>query len=379
MKSSRKINFSKLISLFIILLFITLYISACSNNDSSSSDDSQILYTLPQDHRFHYDEKYQSANYIEWLYFTGIVNDTKSSSFYGYQVNIFMVYSEEIGDFGYKTDIAISDVPGDKYYFSSFITFNDPTVTTENGETIWTYSDDGIYIRHNETTDVWEVSTNNQQTGDNRFQIDVTLTNIKKDYLPETINGVIEMGDCSVGNMDNMTGLSYYYTHPCMTTTGQLHTGSQTIDIEGSTWFDHQWGNFQQCPSNWDWFSLRFDDGSELMLFNFNKEGNNEETVPEKRTATYFASDGSVKYWSGASAFSQTPMRYYLSPSVNKTFRIEWLLETPVGDFYIKPYIDEQVATDEEDPYYEGIMEVRSGSANGTVVGKGYLETSFSK
>jgi predicted secreted hydrolase len=67
------------------------------------------------------------------------------------------------------------------------------------------------------------------------------------------------------------TATSRYYSATRMTTRGSIGA----IRFAGTAWFDHQWGNFTSDPSasHWDWFSCRFDDRTELMLYRF-RDGN---------------------------------------------------------------------------------------------------------
>lgn len=64
---------------------------------------------------------------------------------------------------------------------------------------------------------------------------------------------------------------SKYYSATNMTASGTITTRSQSISFTGKAWFDHQWGGFSVDPSalHWDWFSCRFDDRTELMLYRF--------------------------------------------------------------------------------------------------------------
>jgi predicted secreted hydrolase len=63
------------------------------------------------------------------------------------------------------------------------------------------------------------------------------------------------------------SGRSHYYSATRMTIRGVVGT----VAFSGLAWFDHQWGDFASTPSaqHWDWFSCRFDDRTELMLYRF--------------------------------------------------------------------------------------------------------------
>jgi predicted secreted hydrolase len=69
----------------------------------------------------------------------------------------------------------------------------------------------------------------------------------------------------------SLAGSSYYYSATRMRASGTFGVGGTTVAISGESWFDHQWGNYRDDPRafNWDWFSCRFDDDTELMLYQF--------------------------------------------------------------------------------------------------------------
>jgi hypothetical protein len=52
-------------------------------------------------------------------------------------------------------------------------------------------------------------------------------------------------------------GGSYYYSRTRMPTGGTLTIGGETLAVTGSSWFDHQWGDFIAIGGGgWDWFAL---------------------------------------------------------------------------------------------------------------------------
>jgi predicted secreted hydrolase len=69
----------------------------------------------------------------------------------------------------------------------------------------------------------------------------------------------------------SLAGVSHYYSATRMRAAGTLRTHGRRLALSGESWFDHQWGSFRNDPRafNWDWFSCRFDDQSELMLYQF--------------------------------------------------------------------------------------------------------------
>lgn len=67
-----------------------------------------------------------------------------------------------------------------------------------------------------------------------------------------------------------------YYSYPNMPTVGTVTLRSpdgraRTMPVTGKSWFDRQWGPYALMNANthWEWFSLRFFDDEEVMLFAF--------------------------------------------------------------------------------------------------------------
>jgi predicted secreted hydrolase len=70
-------------------------------------------------------------------------------------------------------------------------------------------------------------------------------------------------------------GSSHYYSATRMDARGTLRFRGKTVRLTGESWLDHQWGDYRDDPRafNWDWFSCRFDDRSELLLYQFRDRG----------------------------------------------------------------------------------------------------------
>jgi predicted secreted hydrolase len=84
----------------------------------------------------------------------------------------------------------------------------------------------------------------------------------EKPYVPHGGGtGVIQQG----------TAVSSYYSATRMAASGTITNEVRSIGFTGTAWLDHQWGSFTTDPSalHWDWFSCRFDDRTELMLYRF--------------------------------------------------------------------------------------------------------------
>ena len=79
----------------------------------------------------------------------------------------------------------------------------------------------------------------------------------------------------------------------------------ESSTFTGTAWFDHQWGNFTNDPSasHWDWFSCRFDDRTELMLYRF-RDGHASGTAVDRaghgRLVTSFAAKPGTRVYRAA-------------------------------------------------------------------------------
>lgn len=79
-----------------------------------------------------------------------------------------------------------------------------------------------------------------------------------------------------MGGAEDPKRRTVYYSYTNMPTSGKvvLHEPSGeniNMQVSGKSWFDRQWGPYQLMKVNthWEWFSLRFFDDEEVMLFSF--------------------------------------------------------------------------------------------------------------
>jgi len=108
-------------------------------------------------------------------------------------------------------------------------------------------------------------------------------------------NGVLVMGDES-----DPLQRTVYYSYPNMPTRGTLtfidDEGNETeMVVEGKSWYDRQWGPFEvlNTRSHWEWFSLRFFDNEEIMLFYF--PGHDEPYQEEYQDGTFINTTGNYE------------------------------------------------------------------------------------
>lgn len=87
-------------------------------------------------------------------------------------------------------------------------------------------------------------------------------------------------------------GSSYYYSRTRMAATGTLTIDGVPVEVEGSAWFDHQWGDFISVGGGWNWFAINLDDGTDITISQVLDENATEVLL----YGTQVAADGTASY-----------------------------------------------------------------------------------
>lgn len=343
---------------------------------------ASAVLDFPRDHRMHHDDPLMNEHYVEWLYFTGILQDETSGAQWGYEITLWQaiipIFDQKQPLFAY--DIALSDIQHSHHIVYRLVPVQrKPTQLGElrqQGDT-WVYEHSGgLTIRHHETQDIWHLEFTGipvaANAGQPPIQLDIELVNDKSDYYTHVPGGLSSIGMCAA-NQATLDGYTYYYSHPALTTTAAITVNQQTHHLSGDTWFDHQWGNFNYCSLKWNWFSLRLDDGGYMMISQpCDRTG---KPLPEWIGLSYIDPvTGQRQFWIGPDVATLTPVRTWTDPETGIDFPLAWEIATPVGAFGIEPAFDGQMMPPFPKPYWEGVIVVRAGGITGPRIGEGYLE-----
>lgn len=334
------------------------------------------VFSFPHDHRFHAGDPTINENYIEWVYFTGIVQDGGGVQ-WGFQFTIFSRLIPNTTLTAYLYDMALSDLRTHQFLHSRKLVSNPNALSFSDAG--WQFQDEHLSIAYQNDTDTWKLNfegdANDVAT---RIAVPLSLhlraTNDQYDYYVHNNDGLHPMGHDCVGDKTALDGYTYYYSHPALSTIGSIAVDNISAQVSGATWFDHQWGNFSACPLAWNWFSLRFDDGRYIMLFQLLDPTGTP--LPALLGATYVDSTGHVTFWPTEGAVALTPIRTWANPRTDIEFTLGWLLETPIGNFNVEAVFDNQTPDPMEGvPYYwEGVITIREEDEAGISLGTGYLE-----
>jgi predicted secreted hydrolase len=170
---------------------------------------------------------------------------------------------------------------------------------------------------------------------------------------------------------------SHYVSYTRLATRGTLTLESQQFAVEGISWMDHEFFTHQleQNQTGWDWFSLQFEDGSELMLFRLRRK---DGSVDPHSAGTWVDARGRARQLTSA-AFELRPTRTWTSPETRGTYPVEWSIRIPPLDLEVelRPLLDGQElvsTTGSRTVYWEGAIDVAGTRQGRPIRATGYLE-----
>jgi predicted secreted hydrolase len=173
-------------------------------------------------------------------------------------------------------------------------------------------------------------------------------------------------------------GGSYYYSRTDMTAAGTLSLGDVTYQVDGSAWFDHQWGDFISVGGGgWDWFAVNLDDGTDLTLSLVRDADGSYPLIYGTRVRPNGATEHLDR-----SAFTVDVTRTWTSPRTGATYPAGWAIRLPRDELTIE--LAPTVAAQELDTrattgviYWEGSQAVTAhvGAGRGRDLGgEAYVE-----
>jgi predicted secreted hydrolase len=94
----------------------------------------------------------------------------------------------------------------------------------------------------------------------------------------------------------------------------------ETYPVSGLAWKDHEFstGVLDKGQIGWDWFSLQFDDGSALMLFQLRESGGG---TSDSSSGTFIHADGLTQSLQNEN-FSITVLDQWRSPHTEGCIRL---------------------------------------------------------
>ena len=172
-----------------------------------------------------------------------------------------------------------------------------------------------------------------------------------------------------------IAGKTYYYSRTLLETSGTVIESGVTHPVAGTSWMDHQWGEFTTLGIGWDWLSLNLDDGSDLTVsVVWEREGHK----PISSYGTFVPADAAPLHLPGDD-ISLEPIGTWTSQETGAVYPMNWNLrvESLDLDLTLAPALEEaEFALTGFVPmiYWEGSV-AAAGTRSGTPVeGRGFVE-----
>lgn len=235
----------------------------------------------------------------DWWYATGYVTD-EVGRMYSFQFTLLRLRISVLRP--YVVMLALTDFQDGKHYYFQRMTLSPGGVRIESdavgfgGIASVEKSPEGLLFK----------------TRSADFALDLLLR-YGKGAVWHCDNGFLRMG------IDHPKQSTIYYSYTNMPTTGTLTVHGQKKTVSGKSWFDKQGGPYairnRWCM--WEWFSLRFFDDEEMMLFSFPQDG--------YRDGTYVRRDGTA---SRLNEYSITPVDF-VYPDGRTKYSSGWKVSVP--------------------------------------------------
>ncbi len=335
------------------------------NTEGFKRAEEVIEFQFPRDHGPH--NEYRN----EWWYITGNLDDTQGRR-YGYQVTFFRIglippdksiqqNSNWVSRDIWMAHVALTDEHHNKHSAHERFSRGQPGMAGAqlNPFTVW--------------LDDWQlIATDN----DFPWHLSIATDNFSLNLQLEATKPKVLQGNQGLSQKSPTPGnASYYYSYPRLKTYGQIQQGhiqkkhsQQTIEVSGFSWLDREWSTsaLDKDQTGWDWFSLQFDDGSELMYYQ----------LRDLQGRAHQSSQGKIIN-SQSQTSMITPANIQLKPKRNwsdgeSSYPVEWQISYQDHDLTIRPLIDNQIMNTTV-KYWEGAVEIIDNTTKASV-GRGYLE-----
>jgi predicted secreted hydrolase len=313
-------------------------------------------YQFPRDHFDHPEFK------TEWWYYTG--NLLAGARPFGYELTFFrQAISRDVQTDSpwavrdvYLAHLALSDIEASRFHHEARLNRAGPGIAgiSETDKRIWNGN--------------WQV----QWKGDRQlltavapeFRLNLTLDLLKPPVI-QGENGVSQ-------KMPGEGNASHYISLTRLQTVGEIAVSGKKHFVEGLSWMDHEFFSHEIGGDlrGWDWFSIQFDDGTELMLYRLRMQ---DGSSSEHSSGTFIDRDGRPAHLR-REEFEMRAGRRWRSAATGGEYPLDWTLRVPsLGlELETRAAMDNQelVSTNRYSPsYWEGAIRV-SGSRTGV----GYLE-----
>lgn len=306
----------------------------------------------------------------EWWYYTGHLRAANGSR-YGFE---YVIFRAERGRFpvSWVSHLAVTDEAGDRFLYGQRLEVGEAVDRSAGGAgfDLAIAGADPSQPAGAPRAPAWTMAGSaghdHLTAMDPRgFGLDLALAATKPAALHDH-DGWIDFGPA---------GGSYYYSRTAMTASGTLTVDGAELPVDGTAWFDHQWGDFISVGGGgWDWFAVNLDDGTDLTLSLVREADGSYPLV----YGTIVDPDGSFRHLD-RDAFTVDVTDRWVSPASGADYPAGWTVRIPADDVTIE--LRPTVAAQELDTrattgviYWEGSQVVRATRGGTALGGEGYVE-----
>jgi predicted secreted hydrolase len=167
---------------------------------------------------------------------------------------------------------------------------------------------------------------------------------------------------------------SYYYSQPRLRAEGDVQIEDINYQVSGPAWKDHEFSTsaLEKDQIGWDWFSLQFDEGSALMLYQLREQ---DGGISPSSSGTYIDTQGNPLPMDKA-GFEITVLDEWRSPHTEGVYPAAWevRLEEPECLLQVRPWMADQEIHFPAVTYWEGAVRFEGICNDAAVTGNGYVE-----
>jgi predicted secreted hydrolase len=275
----------------------------------------------------------------EWWYTSGTLSGSNHRQYFWFAT----IWS---ADRALVAKVNVVDLGADRTVLSQeYVSAAPPT----SGQTQFTVGAFKLGFRSDGGLGRWSVNASTNAGG--RLALDLVP---RQPYVLHGHGGIIQQG---------AGGPSAYYSAPRLAAHGNLILNGKPVRVSGQGWLDHQWGNFATVVGalRWNWFACQFQNGSDLMLYQFLDRANHPSG---RQTGTLVTRTGAVKQ---LTRFTITPLGPSIRPpGAIATYPLGWRLRVPLGkiEITLRARARDQFITNQFVPnFWEAASEITAGPA----------------
>lgn len=305
----------------------------------------------------------------EWWYYTGNLG-TPEGQHFGFELTIFRVgllppgtdlpedsnwYDRSV----YFAHFAISDIAMERFYAFERYARPGPGLAGAEGDPYRIWIEDWSVTES--TPRVYQL-----QAAQEEIALDLTLT----DEMGVVLHG--ENGYSRKG--EQASNASYYYSQPRLRADGILQINEVEYPVSGLVWKDHEFSTsaLDENQIGWDWFSLQFEDGAALMLFQLRERDGG--TSPSS-SGTFILAGGTPQSLQ-KDEFEIKVLEEWRSPHTQGVYPASWELRLGEPDcaLSVRPWMADQEIHFPTMTYWEGAVQFDGTCEGAAVRGNGYVE-----